>query len=216
MNEVLERVPKAASLRPTGIDVIGAVPWGTHFCQFYKTPQDLVDVLVPYFKAGLESNEYCMWVTSEPLTVPAAGAALRRVMPEFDRYAVAGAIEIMPHTDWYLRDGAFDAERVLAGWVQRHDDALAKGFAGLRLTGNTFWLEPAQWHGFFDYEAAVDRVIGNYRMIALCTYSLEKCGAAEILDVVQNHRFALMKREGRWTTIKAAPAPAGGRHEHAG
>lgn len=28
---------------------------------------DLINTLVPYFKADLENNEFCMWVTSEPL-----------------------------------------------------------------------------------------------------------------------------------------------------
>jgi len=56
-------------IRNSGIDVIGSVPWGTHFCQFYQTKQDLIDILVPYFKTGLENNEFCMWVTSEPLKV---------------------------------------------------------------------------------------------------------------------------------------------------
>jgi len=41
-------------LRNSGIDIIGDVPWGTHFCQFYQTKKDLMDILVPYFKAGLE------------------------------------------------------------------------------------------------------------------------------------------------------------------
>ena len=44
--------------RKTGIDIMGAVPWGTHLCQFYQTKDDLIDILVPYFKAGLENNEY--------------------------------------------------------------------------------------------------------------------------------------------------------------
>lgn len=30
-------------LRNTGINVIGEVPWGTHFCQFYHTKKDLID-----------------------------------------------------------------------------------------------------------------------------------------------------------------------------
>jgi hypothetical protein len=46
--------------RETGIHAIGAVPWGTHLCQFYDTKQDLVDILLPYFKAGLENNEFCV------------------------------------------------------------------------------------------------------------------------------------------------------------
>ncbi len=58
-------------MRHTGIEVIGDVPWGTHFCQFYETSQDLIETLVPYFKEGLAANEFCMWVTSEPLQVRA-------------------------------------------------------------------------------------------------------------------------------------------------
>jgi len=46
--------------RKSGIDILGDVPWGTHLCQFYHTKEDLIDILVPYFKAGLENNEFCM------------------------------------------------------------------------------------------------------------------------------------------------------------
>jgi MEDS: MEthanogen/methylotroph, DcmR Sensory domain len=53
----------AAELRKTGISVVGDMPWGTHLCHFYETKQDLLDILIPYFKAGLEHNEFCMWVT---------------------------------------------------------------------------------------------------------------------------------------------------------
>ena len=47
-------------LRKTGIGVVGDVPWGTHFFMFYETKEDLLDTLVPYFKAGLENNEFCL------------------------------------------------------------------------------------------------------------------------------------------------------------
>ncbi|MCX5991864.1 MAG: hypothetical protein NTZ04_06000 [Chloroflexi bacterium] len=33
--------------RKTGIDIIGDVPWGTHFCHFYRTKHELINVLVP-------------------------------------------------------------------------------------------------------------------------------------------------------------------------
>ena len=190
-------------LRKSGVDIIGDVPWGMHFCQFYETKRDLVDILVPYFKAGLENNEFCMWVTADPLNVADARRAIRRAMPDFQEYIKKGQIEIIPYSEWYIRDGLFDSDRVLNGWVDKLNAALAHRFAGLRLTGNTFWLEPANWASFTDYEAAVDGVIGNYKMIALCTYSLEKCGAFELLDVVSNHRFALIKRGSHWQTIES-------------
>ena len=193
----------ASDLRPTGIDVVGDAPWGTHFCQFYATKEDLADVLVPYFKAGLEADESCMWVTSPPLGVREAWDALAKAVPDLESYRARGRIEIIPHTEWYLLGGQFEQDRVLKGWVAKLEDALSRGCAGLRLSGNTFWLEKSDWRSFADYEAAVDGVLGQYRMLALCTYSVDRCGASEVADVIRNHQFALMKRDGVWEVFES-------------
>ena len=190
--------------RNTGIEVIGPAPWGTHFCQFYETKQDLIDILVPYFKAGLLANEFCMWVTAQPLVENEAEGALRKALPGLDKYLKKGQIEIIPYDAWYTKGGSFDSQTVLDGWVEKERQARERGFDGLRLTGNTFWLEESDWHGFAQYEEEVNNVIANYNMMAVCTYSLEKCGAAEIVDVISTHQFALVKREDRWETIQSA------------
>jgi PAS domain S-box-containing protein len=191
-------------IRRSGIDVIGDVPWGTHFCQFYKTSQDLIETLVPYFREGLAANEFCMWVTSEPLQVDQATAALRAAVPDLDDCIEKGQIEILDYSQWYTRSGKFLADEVLQGWVDKLNAALRQGYEGLRLTGNTFWLEQADWDDFTRYEEEINDVIGQYRMLAICTYSLQKCSALEILDVVTNHQFALIKRSGQWQIIKSA------------
>jgi PAS domain S-box-containing protein len=190
-------------LRNTGIDVIGQTSWGTHFCQFYQTKQDLIDTLVPYFKAGLLANEFCMWVTAPPLMEKEAEEALRGALPDLDRYLGRGQIEIIPYQAWYLNGGALELQRVLDGWVEKERQARERGFDGLRLSGNTFWLEKSDWREFAEYEEEVNNVIGNYNMIAACTYSLDKCDASEIVDVISTHQFALIKREGRWETIQS-------------
>src|SRR5258706_466371 len=59
------------ALRNTGIEPVGEMPWGTHFCHFYETRDDLLETLLPFFKAGLEAGEFCAWIVSEPLEVPA-------------------------------------------------------------------------------------------------------------------------------------------------
>ena len=189
-------------LRETGSKIIGSVPWGTHFCQFYQTKQDLLDILVPYFKTGLEGNEFCMWITAEPLNSREAKRAMARAIPDFAQYLAKGQIEIISHDKWYLQEGVFDLQRVLNGWIDKLSQATAKGYSGLRLTGNTFWLEREDWKDFTDYEAAVSDVIGKYKMLALCTYSLDRCTAADVLDVVRNHEFALIKQEGKWELLE--------------
>jgi hypothetical protein len=107
-------------------------------------------------------------------------------------------------TEWYVCEGVFESEKVLQGWVDKVNRALERGYAGLRLSGNTFWLEKKDWQRFTDYEQEVDSVIGKYRMMALCTFSLNKCGAREIIDVILNHEFALIKREGKWGLIEGS------------
>jgi PAS domain S-box-containing protein len=191
-------------LRNSGIDVIGGVPWGTHFCQFYKSKQDLIDILVPYFKAGLEANEFCMWITSEPLMVSEAEEAMRKAVHDFDEYLHRGQIEIIPYNEWYMVGGTFNDDRVLKGWVNGLDKALAKGYSGLRLTGNTFWLERNHWQAFTEYEAKVNNIIGKYKMLAICTYCLDKCDGTAVIDVIKNHQFALVKKEGKWDLIESA------------
>ena len=110
---------ETATNRKSGIDVIGDIPWGAHICHFYQTKEDLVDILVPYFKAGLESNEFCIWVTSWPLEVESAKTFLRRVISDLDDYIGKGQIDVLDYREWYVRSGKFDADDVLQSWIEK-------------------------------------------------------------------------------------------------
>jgi hypothetical protein len=83
----------ALELRKTGIDMVGDMPWGTHYCLFYETKQDLLDILVPYFKTGLENKECCLWVlsNSELITVQEAKAALEQAVPDLTARRTPGS-----------------------------------------------------------------------------------------------------------------------------
>jgi signal transduction histidine kinase len=188
----------------SGIETLGPLPWGTHFCQFYKTREDLLETLVPYFRAGLRDNEVCLWVTSEPLVAEEARAAMAEVIPDFDRHLASGQIEIMDYADWYLALGNANADEVLTAWVERQQRALDQGYNGLRLTGNTFWLESSGWNDFMEYERKVNETFWKFRILGLCTYSLDRCGGEEVIDVVRNHQFALALRGGQWEVLENA------------
>src|SRR5689334_3236002 len=92
-----------ATLRHTGLGVLGSMPWGTHFCLFYQTKQDLLKTLVPYFKAGIESREHCIWVLSksDPLTKQEAQEELGRAV-DLTLGPLSERIEFLSHEDWFL------------------------------------------------------------------------------------------------------------------
>jgi PAS domain S-box-containing protein len=41
-------------------------------------------------------------------------------------------------------------------------------------------------------------------MLAICSYSLEKCDSFELLNVISNHQFALIRRNGKWEIIESS------------
>ncbi|MGE0590177.1 MAG: MEDS domain-containing protein, partial [Cyclobacteriaceae bacterium] len=189
-------------LRYTGIDVIGNAPWGTHFCNFFYSKQDLLETLVPYFKAGLENNEFCLWITSDPVSVDDALESLRIGIPLLDQYITSNAIEVLPHAEWYLKDGVFDPKRVMDGWYEKLNAALARGHEGMRVNGNEAWLERHVWKDFIDYERELNNSLTGKRMIVLCAYPLHKCTGEDVLDVAHVHEMAAALKNGKWEIVE--------------
>ena len=97
-----------------------------------------------------------------------------------------GQIEILDYSRVVHRGpGGSRPTRCSRAGSTSSQDARRRGFDGLRLTGNTFWLEQDSWDGLHPLRGSRStQVIGQHRMIALCTYSLERCGVREIMDVV--------------------------------
>lgn len=199
LDEMRGRDTKVGRAYP--IPAIGEAPWGTHLCQFHLTKQDLLDILVPYFHAGLENNEACYWRTYAPLEVDDAIEAMTREMDDFEQRIDSGQMKIMSGTMWYGPAGTFEKDRVLSTVIPRVSTALADGYSGMRVTGNMAWLEDRDWDAFMDYEEGLNRVMAGRPIIGLCTYSLAKCDAAHMIDVLMRHQFALVKHA-EWTLIE--------------
>jgi DNA-binding CsgD family transcriptional regulator len=178
------------------------MPWGSHICLFYETKADLLDTNAVYIKAGLDSNEYCVWAISEPITEDEAWAVLRRDIPDLDGRAAGGQFEILPGYDWYLKGGEFDPKKITSGWHEKLQFALDKGFDGLRISGNAFWIEHNLWNEFREYEQELDQSLEDRPMLVLCTYSLSASRAVDVLDVSRAHQFSVARRRGQWEFLE--------------
>src|SRR5215212_860911 len=190
-----------ANLRPSGIEGLGDISWGTHFCLFYKTKEDLLDFFIPFLKTGLEHKEFCLCVASEPLIAENAKQAMQDAIPNFDRSVAEEQIEITPHTDWYLKDGHFNEQRVLQGWIDKLDQALTKGFSGVRFAANIL-LEKSEWESFARYEGKLEETLRNLHIEGLCAYNLNHYSGANVLDIMHQHQFTLARRDGKWEPLE--------------
>lgn len=205
----LKRTPSDSPLRPTGIPPVRELPWGAHVCMFYEAPQDLIDALAAYFGAGLEEGEFCVWAVSEPVDRDEAIAGMRAAIPEFDHYLKMGAIELIPGYDWYLGGDEFDPQRITGGWHEKRRQAEARGYAGMRVSGNAFWMEANLWPTFRRYEEELQKSLAGARMLVLCTYSLHAARAVDVLDVARTHDVSVIRRDGRWEALGPDSWPLG-------
>jgi MEDS: MEthanogen/methylotroph, DcmR Sensory domain len=117
--------------RLSGIEGLGDMSWGTHFCLFYETEQDLLETLGLYFKPGLANNEYCLWITPDS-SLEKARNALRQVIPLADQHLEKGDIEILSCQQWYCENDEFDGARVIQAADTKLSQALEKGYTRMR------------------------------------------------------------------------------------
>jgi len=143
-----------------------------------------------------------VWALSDPLTEAAARNALSDAVPDFDRHVAAGSINILPGRGWYLKGDRFDIQRITGGWDQKLEDALSRGYDGMRVSGNAFWIASKHWKDFCEYEQELDLSPADRPMLVLCTYELGASRAVDILDVVRAHQFTLTRRKGDWEFIE--------------
>ena len=184
-----------------GIDGLGDMSFGTHFCLFYETEQDLIETLAFYFNGSLAKDDFCLWITSERLEK--ASYTIRQAIPSADRYLEAGNLEIVSFRQWYWEDDVFDAARVIRALERKLSQALQKGHKGMRILGDEASLSDRDWDAFSNYEAILDEHFANKPMSIVCAYSARTHNLAHILDVAQTHRFIAAKRNGNWEILEA-------------
>ena len=114
--------------------------WGERLFYCHRDADELLALLVAYFRRGLAGGERCLWLADEP--------------PPQVEFAVATltAGEYSPDQLKILGPGEWRNE--LSFWMREEERALSEGYAGLRICGE---------------ELELDESTAPLRIKALCT-----------------------------------------------
>jgi two-component system, sensor histidine kinase PdtaS len=184
-----------------GLPGVTTIPYGVHMCHFYETRADLAAALVPYFVAGLNRRERCIWITAAPLAATAAAAELGRAGLNVDALTRSGALVIRDHASWYGSSSVKGASDLVGLWLDEERRALTEGYSGLRVTGNTSFLSRADWPAFMAYEELLNQSCPERRIVALCSYLRERSAATDMNEVVQRHSCTLERPDEGWRIV---------------
>ncbi|HEC37417.1 MAG TPA: hypothetical protein ENI29_04215 [bacterium] len=184
--------------------VLERLSFGTHFCYLYDNKSDLLDVLVSFFKSGLENNECCIWVISVDLSKKEVVESLRKEVKNLDSYLSKNQLNLFEYDEWYKESSTFIAKDVINGWLKNLKDALKKGFKGLRITGDVKLLDMEELESFVEYEIQMNSVFETEKIIAICTYPVGIYNKFQLLDIASSHQFVLTKTSGDLKIINNA------------
>jgi ferredoxin len=176
---------------------------GAHYCLFYRSQEDLVDLLAQYFKYGLENNEFCIWVAADTVVEKEARKALYDITSNLDDFQVKGQIEFANADEWYLKGGSFQSDRVSKSWYDKLDYSTGQGYKGMRVTGDLGWHDKTAWQSLMDYERHLNDVIPHSGLSAICSYPLETLNASKLIDIMRHHELAIIKNNGEWHILES-------------
>lgn len=171
--------------------ILSGVGHGSHLCAFYETKEDLIDLVLPFFDAGSNQGELCVWMMPDCVRAEAAEAVVSE-----------HRIDLYPGRTLYMKGSRFERGPVVSFWNDRLQQALATSRSGMRASGDAFWLQAADWDAFLDYEADLTTMIADKPITLLCTYPLSVSKAGDIVDVAGVHHVAIAKRKRDWEVIK--------------
>ena len=183
------------------------LPWGSHVCQFYNTREEQLELLVPYFKQGLERNEACAWLVGD-LTIEEARDALAAVVPDLAGLIAKGQMQIRHYSEFYTDpNGTVKApEQLSYQFGAMGASAKADGYAGLRASGSVSWVTDAESMArFMAYETIVNLAIQDSRIMAVCTYPAKAAAMCGCRELIHNHGNIFVKR-GEWVHDKSRDA----------
>jgi sugar-specific transcriptional regulator TrmB len=143
-----------------------------HAILVYDSQEAKRDVLFNYVESGLKNGEAAVYVCSEE-----NATQIRDSMKHFgidvEKYEKTGALRIIGYNDFYIINGKFSIPTTLGFWSKFYNKALAKGFKGLRVTGETAcFFEHNLTHELLEYEKALHRTL-EIPIIAICAYKVD-------------------------------------------
>lgn len=183
------KVPAAYSLHCQ----LACIDHGKHVCMVYDDADEQLAVAVPYMADGLRNGDCCAYIADD-LTVDQVKAALEGGGVDVRREIDRGALMLLTKREAYLRNNAFDPAEMIDFLGRAVDDAVARGFAGFRVTGEMTWALGGEvgCDRLAEYEALLNRFFPGSRASAICQYNRRRFSPEIVRDVLRTHPIAIL------------------------
>jgi PAS domain S-box-containing protein len=162
---------------------------GAHVCPLYESAEEQLRALVPFFRAGIQQGEQCVYVADRANVDELRANGVGTQSQLEDRVVV-----VFTSRETYLRDGRFDPQTMIDFWRAADHRARLDGFRGIRVVGEMSWALGAEVDSrrLIEYEALLNNFLPQTRIRALCQYNSQRFKPDVVRDVLRTHPLAIL------------------------
>jgi anti-anti-sigma regulatory factor len=157
-----------------------------HVCSSYDDPATFASQARDFLVEGLAAGERVWYVAvGQPATIVERLSDVSGFQDSLRR----GAAEVVSLSSTYSGGGIIDPAAQVSAYAAATDEALAAGYAGLRVVADATSLArtSAQLDAFARYEHLIDRYIRTRPMSALCAYDRLELGDRAVAQLACMH-----------------------------
>jgi signal transduction histidine kinase len=179
---------EAGSDGPQLIDVLRQIGLHDHVCSIYQNREEQVAAPVRSIQIGLERGEKCLFA-SDRKTVSDVVEALYAMDIDVDEAMNSGRLTVAGAEETYLRNGRFEPDEMNRFWEEVLEPAMASGFSGLRLMGESplaLGRDPGA-RAFMEYEVKLNHFVRDHPMVVTCQYDRNHFSPEVILNAIRTH-----------------------------
>ncbi|HWE62160.1 MAG TPA: MEDS domain-containing protein, partial [Chloroflexota bacterium] len=150
-------------------------------------------VLAPFIAYGIARGEQCLCISGD-LPLDQVAAALTVWGVDVPAEQERGALTLKPSYEDSLPPGGFDPEPQLAFVRGMAQDAVAAGYAGLRLAADMSWTRglAIAKDTLITYEAKWNELVATNPIVGLCPYPRPSFEPIVLRDMLRTHPLALL------------------------
>jgi DNA repair protein RadC len=165
---------------------------------------------VPYFKAGLVNNEYCVWITSNSPNTVEAQKIIRQKLPNDLHTQGNHQLEIVSFRDIFTRNGKLDISQYHRYFLDRLHQTHQSFYDGLRVASDLSWVEKEDWVKMVNDIGRCGGKNGPTHWLSFYAYPVEKCEMSGYINLLNAPKSSVIISNGK--TLKVT----GCKRSHAG
>lgn len=169
---------------------------GDHIVHFYENDEQRSGLLVEFIKDAIGQNHKCLCILDKDMAV-ALQDRLLKIGMDVGYYLIEGQLLLLTHDEFYMKEGAFDDEKLVKLIVEATEAAGKQGWAGLRIANEFTWAVANKNNAdaWLRFEATINNYLGELPVIMLCQYNQRMVSGQIVNNLIKTHPYVILGEE---------------------